>query len=451
MSTSKMYDTEGQIHSLSLIPNAAFGLSSSSLSNLQTYVTSVTTATLSNSTIQEYLGTDWTAVWGPIVFSNNPTAASVVVDNAMGLFYSPGQNLLVVSVAGTNGNSGYDWMDENFEVGSTVSWQTVLNNQNTGLTVPSAYATAAISTGASNGLSALLGMQDSNNQTMLQALTAFLGSGNLSGIQLAVAGHSLGGALSSLVALFLYNTMQSWNTNSAVTSVNAWPTASPTPGESVFASYYGSLADGSNGVFTFTSKYNSIDVVPQAWQLSTMATIPVIYQGNIDPSAVVGPLVLGGLLATVQNVSGKEVAIQYTQISPSSNPRVQMQGSFSDTVNGYGISYLKNLLDAIPASSSLYTNYSSELYAVVCFCFQLLYQHTTAYYGGTDLGFGLVSPGLLNIGHFTLEYNTIKAGISPAGQSADELYNQVQTKMLGRYIKNCPPVTSTVRAEKAGV
>jgi hypothetical protein len=40
---------------------------------------------------------------------------------------------------------------------------------------------------------------------------------------------------------------------------------------------------------SYTSKYNSLDVVPHAWQSSSVAMIPTIYEPSIKPPASAKP------------------------------------------------------------------------------------------------------------------------------------------------------------------
>jgi hypothetical protein len=156
-------------------------------------------------------------------------------------------------------------LTEDFGVHTTVTWQTVVGAE---VMLPSRYAKAAISAGAFAGLTALLGMvgvmADGSNATMLGALQGFLANVP-AGANVAIAGHSLGGALSPVLALYMRN-LQSWNAGGNVTMIGAWPTAGPTPGESNFVAYYASivgqtLASGQAGL-SYTSKYNSLEVIP---------------------------------------------------------------------------------------------------------------------------------------------------------------------------------------------
>src|SRR5690349_2063987 len=110
------YSLENQIHSLSSISNAAFDLQETSLSSLQTLTTTIVKNALSDTIIQGCIG-NWQLVWGPVVFSNNPNAATVVADNTMMLLYNPSpdgqtQDQFVVAIAGTNAVSMYGWFQE---------------------------------------------------------------------------------------------------------------------------------------------------------------------------------------------------------------------------------------------------------------------------------------------------------------------------------------------------
>jgi hypothetical protein len=427
--SSGTYTQLEQIYCLSFSANSAFGLSMPSLTDLQTYVTEVTTQVLSSTETQQYIGTDWVAVWGTQVYSNQPNNALVVVDNAMGLFYSPSQNLFVVAIAGTNGNSTYDWFSEDFDVRSTQLWQDVLGTG--GVTVPNQYQDAAISAGAYQGFQILTAMQDANGHTMLQALTLYLTNNAISGATVAVAGHSLAGALCPVLALYMYQIQQNdalnWNTGGAVTTISAYPTAGPTPGETNFASYYASVVTASSGAFTYTSQYNSMDVVPQAWMLSSMETVPSIYDGSLSTAAApfMGPITLGMLAATVD--LGTATAIAYTQVEP----RTVLQGTFDSLVDT-GTSLLVSGYLSYFSSSTLAT-YTDQATSVACFLAQMVHQHTTAYSGANFL-----DTGLLGIGAFIYQYGKIKKSVS-GGTSAEDIHNQALAQLLGKYIQGITP------------
>lgn len=428
--SSGSYTQQQQIYCLSFSANAAFGLSRPTLSELQAYVTSVTTEVLSSTATQQYIGSDWIAVWGTEVYSNQPDNAAVVVDNAMGLFYSPSQNLFVIAIAGTNGNSTFDWLTEDFDVRSTQSWQDVLGTG--GVTVPTTYQDAAISTGAYTGFQILTTMQNASGETMLQALTTYLTANTISGATLAVAGHSLAGALCPVLALYMYQIQQNdalnWNSNGGVTTIAVYPTAGPTPGEANFAAYYASLVTASNGALIYDSQYNALDVVPQAWMLSSMETVPAIYDGSLSTPAApfMGPVVLGMMAATVE--SANDTAIAYTQVEP----RTVLQGSFDSLVN-FGTSLLVSAYLSNFSSSTLAT-YTDQASSVASFLAQMLHQHTTAYSGSSSL-----DTGLLGIGAFINQYGKIKSNALGGTTTAQDLQHQALAQVLGKFLPGITP------------
>jgi len=66
------YPKEQQIHSLSLLSNAAFDLQEPDFTTLQTITTKIIKQTLSNPSVQKTIGHDWQLLWGPVVYSHMP-------------------------------------------------------------------------------------------------------------------------------------------------------------------------------------------------------------------------------------------------------------------------------------------------------------------------------------------------------------------------------------------
>lgn len=362
------YTTEEQIHSLSSMSNAAFDLQESSVATLQSLATEIVTNALSDTIIQGCIGT-WDLVWGPVVFSNNPNAEKVVADNTMLLLYSSDLNLFTVAIAGTNAVSMYGWFQEDFGVNSLVQWESIVNKD-----VNKFLFTPSIAAGTSLGLQNLLAMT-SNNATMLEALNTYIGTNSITGATVAVAGHSLGGALSPVMAMYMQDTLSTWNTVSgSITQIQAWPTAGPTPGNADFATY---VQDNINSSFAYTSKYNTIDVIPQAWMYSSFENIPSIYPEITAPEAqgpqytTIGLLVLMANLRTI-NKADFYIRTNYQQITPWT----PMTGTFDTTTN----TNAKNeaALLNIYATGNL-TQYQPYFTAFYQFLMQMAYQHTTAY------------------------------------------------------------------------
>ncbi len=391
-----------QIYSLSFSTNSASNLSwsqtdcKSGMIEMQAYVTKVAKDVLTETA--SIIG-DWEAIWGPIVYANDPTSNSVHADNTMGMYYNASENAIVISIAGTNVNSPYGWIVEDFSVHKTKSWELVTGAKNSG----------NISLGTYTGLEILLDMKDHNDTTVVAALKNFLTSNpNLSNIQLAVSGHSLGGALSPTLALYLVDTKQDWDANGQ-TAIGAFPTAGPTPGDEGFASYYEKQIKAKN--IYYLSQHNGIDVVPHAWEKSDIEKIPTIYSDHIVPPSDANPSeTLTGTLASVaalnalatKNFIGVPVN-RYQQISPSTT----LNGTFDTTIDDLVSKKLKYIELVLPLALGKYAVYLRNL---VRFAAQAGTQHTTAYYP------------LLNIETFMTAYKQILADNKPSDQVVLEPY-----------------------------
>lgn len=404
MSTSTpSYSIEQQIHCLSMLSNAGFGYMAPNFAALQNQVSLIVNTVMQNSTIQGLLGTDWQQVWGPVVFSNLPTASTVVADNTMMLYYSPSQSLVVIAIAGTNADSIFDWDSEDFSITTLVPWSTVVGGCNG---IP---AKAGVSAGTALGLSKLLTMTDTNrgNVSMLSALGTLL-STSAGGLQLAVSGHSLGGALSPSMALYLNDLQQNsgtWNSSKNVTSVTAWPTAGPTPGDADFASHL------SGGVTTYTSVYNSIDVVPHAWMATSLAAIPGLYAPTIPVSDVVS-----GIVVKMAADTAKIFPSYYWQASQWQS----MPGTFDTTTDTNATTFVNNL-------AAKYPTYASAIQALaptIRFLWQAAYQHTVAY----------SAADMLNIESYSAEYKAITQQLDPNHKTFEDYLLDALIRMIEKYL-----------------
>ncbi|MBE4949035.1 lipase family protein [Chryseobacterium culicis] len=250
-----------------------------------------TTPSTADPSVLPVLGS-WELVWGPALIEEKdkkgiPTG---VADNALYVVKSesvafPGGPTLptyVVAIAATNPSSLYDWETEDFSVAEVVNW-TTYNPSNF---APSAYNNTDpyISKGTATGVSILLELISPNNaaspNTTLQQFLAALHPEP--GTAIIFCGHSLAGALSPTLALYL---KENKDLNAfGVTLV--YPTAGPTPGEAKFADLFNSkfppLPPGwqqQTGTYQSwnTMHWNDLDVVPHAWTVSELAKIATIY------------------------------------------------------------------------------------------------------------------------------------------------------------------------------
>ncbi len=372
-----IYPKEQQIYSLSFAANSAFNLSwkqencQGGMEEMQAYVTKISNLVLQDT--KAFLGSDWQTVWGPVVYANDSTSKSVHADNTMGLYYSSSAKLFVVAIAGTNLNSPFGWFVEDFSVNDTVTWESISGVGGSG----------KIAKGTSIGLSILLNMKDPVTGThMMDELGHFITNNAIEeGTEVAVAGHSLGGALSPVMALYLQNKQSLWDPK-GLTKVGAYPTAGPTPGTKEFATYYEGLIKDNKIIYV--SRHNALDIVPHAWQADDLAEVPTIYADYIkDPKDASPAKVVNGTLACAAALNALATKIEhkgkmipyanpYTQISPS----ITLDGTFDSDIDADILEKLGLIGWVLPKKLKVYAPFFRNL---VRFAAQAGTQHTTAY------------------------------------------------------------------------
>ena len=271
----------------------------------------------------------WKLAWGPGVFQVVPGATPA---NTMFVAEHQETGELFVSIAGTNPFSAYAWFVEDFQVSETRPWGH-----------GDAPQSVAISEGTLKGLLALQGMVPSpgipgENVTLASFLAErFAVEGDP--VEMTVSGHSLGGALSPTLALWLLDTQKQWDHHTrAMISVYAY--AGPTPGNGDFASYIDArFGDRLHRIA------NRLDVVPHAWNVGDLANLKALY----TPTLPRDPLWDKAVDFTIAATNG----IQYRQIDPSP---VLLDGKVKE---------------------DLVWRWSPRLLDIAT---QVLYQHTLAYF-----------------------------------------------------------------------
>ncbi|HEX8283713.1 MAG TPA: hypothetical protein VF588_10185 [Pyrinomonadaceae bacterium] len=176
----------------------------------------------------------WALVWGPARSRHN--------SNQMYVAYNADAPAYAVAVRGTEPSwtvGGLLQLYEDLEVDETVAWS-----------YPPTPG-ALIAKGTDVGLKDLLGMADPNTgESLLEYLTA-----NVSTAPVFVTGHSLGGCLASVLALYLdYELSQA----GVGTAVIPYTFAGPTAGNQAFADLF-------DGLTQFSRYYNTLDAIPFAW------------------------------------------------------------------------------------------------------------------------------------------------------------------------------------------
>lgn len=242
-------------------------------SDIQNLTSSAVSKVLADPTIQGLIGS-WKPVWGPIVNTVLGNAS-----NTMFVAQNTTTGEYVVAIAGTDPSSFFDWIIEDADVKVIVPWNI--------LKAPGANISLATST----GLTLLRGMQYSG-----QHVLDFLNSQKATNI--TVTGHSLGGALSPVMALFLSDNMAKG------TNISCRPTAGATPGDAAFANYWDKSEVGSNA--NTVRVWNAFDVVPHAYENDMLLQIPDLYTPTITCPA--------DLVVTVKNIAQDTAGKNYTQL-----------------------------------------------------------------------------------------------------------------------------------------
>jgi len=265
----------------------------------------------------------WNIVWGPCVVAPSTFYYPI---NAMYVAQSESDpSNYVVAVAGTNPYSIFDWMIEDALVETQLPW---LFDETAG---------ASISLGTGIGLSILLNMiptvdRPGSGKTLRQ----FLFDLEDKNILLTTAGHGLAGALAPALGLWLTDIQRLWDPFKRA-KLASLPTAGPTAGNDIFAEY-------SDCKLPTSRWWNSLDVVPHAWNSALLSKIPALYQPVLQSDPTVDVLV-----HWAEDASSKG---DYTQIQ-SESPA--FQGEINHGIIDQRKSPTDNFLD------------------------QVAYQHTVAY------------------------------------------------------------------------
>lgn len=252
----------------------------------------------------------WTLVWGPAVYK---FAFAELDDNMMYIVQETEQpSHLVIAVRGTNAKAILDWLIEDLEVNHQEGWP--YGN-------PPKSLQPKISQGTHSGLTVLQQMVPASGvpgegQTLHQFLAAQ--TAVYPTLQVDVTGHSLGGALSPTLALWLADTQADWDP-AGKAQLAVYPLAGPTAGNTDFATY----SDSRIGAVTHRL-HNPHDVVPLAWNHHTMGTIAGLYKPHAEASVAERLLI---------DVARDEIEHKgYSQIRPQAPP---LHSALNSEVKGF--------------------------------------------------------------------------------------------------------------------
>lgn len=215
--------------------------------------------------INELWNCNWAVAWGPVLnYSEKIVKAEVkyLANNSMyivkGIDTATNKHLYVVAIAGTNSKSVFEMFYEDIDVKKVKPWHSNLPEQ------------GHLSSGSMTGLNKVLDkFKYGSNKTLMAFFDAEVKEVGAKNMEIITCGHSLGGALSPLVALKLKETYKD-------IAVSTHPTAGPTSGDAAFAKY----AADALGAGNYISVINTNDIVPMAWEYDTFSKIPGIYDND---------------------------------------------------------------------------------------------------------------------------------------------------------------------------
>lgn len=268
------YDKQQQVFCLSMLSNTPSSITGPECDIAQQSTEEVIN-TLNKEGVIELIG-EWEVVWGMGVFQVSAEKKDLA-DNAMYVAKSKtGPIRYIIGIAGTNPSSWYAWLIEDFFVSKMIQWPYASPN---GLS-------PRISAGTATGLEHLQDMLPcaglpGEGQTLQQFLTQAIAAEPNEPIEVISSGHSLGGALSPTLALWLQDIKDEWDPHHK-TTVITYPSAGATAGDRDFASYSDSALSG-----RCHRIWNKLDIVPHAWNVDQLREIPTLYEPQIPSSPYV--------------------------------------------------------------------------------------------------------------------------------------------------------------------
>jgi Lipase (class 3) len=267
----------------------------------------------------------WSIVWGPATYT---TPGALYQDNMMFVAQNiadPSQ--LVVAVRGTNGTADLDWLTEDFDVRQMMPWP-----PGSAVTNP---VGAMISESTSIDLQIVLSLTSA--LTGAGTLLEFLQSQASTPLNVCVTGHSLGGCLSTTLALYLKENQKSWDA-SGQSIVSAISFAGPTAGNQAFATHSDSMFSG--GPYppgwdtslhcTCDAVRCSLDIAPLVWDSNNVSVntpnLITLYGSNIEFHGLEWDLIHSHVVTLLTNLLAQQ---GYRQIEATEAP---LPGTF----NGQG-------------------------------------------------------------------------------------------------------------------
>lgn len=217
-----------------------------------------------NELAKQPLVQDQELVWGPVVFRFKDTRFNDNLLYAVRRRDDPTE--IAVATRGTNAPALFDWLIEDLEVFRLRDWPYGDHGD----------LDPRIDEGTWKGFEALQGMVPpegvpGNGKGISDFLAEQVAANAPARTSIHVTGHSLGGALSPVLALWLADTRADWDPDS-LADLYVAPFAGPTQGDADFAAYY----DRRLGAST-TRFHDGNDLATLVWAADDMRKIPDLY------------------------------------------------------------------------------------------------------------------------------------------------------------------------------
>lgn len=306
------YNMEQQIFTLCMLSNVSGGFNGRAGDTILDSTIWAVDTILADPGFQSLAG-NWKCVWGPAVMKHKTYNKAI---NTMFIAQNvDSPSVFVVAIAGTNFTSVDDWVAEDFDIATIKYWDSIVANiyDTAVFAKPQKVTNPFVSRATYRGLFNLASLTDKVTNTTALAFLKSVGDTAKGKINIWTTGHSLGGALSPTLALYLNDTKATWCPNdSNNVSINCLAVAGATPGDISFSRrYYKEL--GSNTIRI----WNHNDPVPHGFQ----ANILVLNNDMLDqvdsifkPDGIPTPAVLDSIIGGVRVVAANYV---YTQLYPS--------------------------------------------------------------------------------------------------------------------------------------
>ncbi len=239
---------------------------------------------------------DQEIVWGPVAHQSGSGVLDSATDALLLICRDRNTGSLNVVLRGTNPVSIMEWVIQDFQVTESFPWRDIVPGN--------APADAWISESAAKAVEIRAGLRPGPKRpgaglSLIEELTLLLERAE-GGCRVGFSGHSLGGLLAPVMALYLADALEAEGRADLLGKLDleVYGIAGPTAGNSVFAQYLATrlsgAAPGASGPAaagaaapaplrsSLVARYaNDLDIAPLVWDERAMEAMPSLYLPTI--------------------------------------------------------------------------------------------------------------------------------------------------------------------------